>query len=70
MKRGRKEEGKRKPFWRVWKCPPLESLNHIGKSVNFVLLVMVEDTFGADRLLVCVAVSVDFLVGMLFAVHN
>ena len=43
----------------------LESLHHIGQSLDFVFLMEVNGTFGADCLLVSVAVGVDFKVRML-----
>jgi len=45
----------------------LESLHHIDESINFMFLVVVNGTLGAEGLLVSAAVGVDFLVWMLLA---
>ena len=48
----------------------LESLHHIDQPFNFMSLVMVNGTLSADRLLVCLAVSVDLLLRMFFTTSD
>ena len=43
----------------------LESLHHIGQSLDFMSFVEIKDAFGANCLLVCLAIGVDFKVRML-----
>jgi len=43
----------------------LESLHHIGQSLDFMSFVEIKDAFGANCLLFCLAIGVDFKVRML-----
>ena len=43
----------------------LETLHHFNQSLDFVFFVEIKDAFGADCLLVSVAVRVDLQVRML-----
>jgi len=71
-KERKKEEEKKKKKYLLDKTGDflLESLHHGGKSVNLMSFVKIDRTLGADDELVCVAVSVDFRLWMLFAMED
>ena len=48
----------------------LESLHHIGQSLNLMALMEIKNALRANILLVSVAVSVGFLLWMPFAIHH
>jgi len=48
----------------------LESLHHIGQSLNLVSFMEIKNALSANRLLVSVAVGVGLQVRMLLTVHH